>query len=285
MPLHTKINSLWSRICTNHILFLSRKRQENNNPEKRIKWHNINGIQSASLKSSWFLDFHSFIVSSDIFTALFWLHNIQFDITFIQLIFLVKELKIHTFCGRWERLFTWWIMSHYTRKIDFSKRSFKSVWMKRCADVSHQFFEFLFWVRETMKIYTESIFWSFAKTCFEVWRICEMELFSCGHKLPRKVSSIQILFRLISNLCMSGMISFILSFTKNNSAYSFRCDIKKWEEKMLFITYNQSCLRESLRRTHSMELQEKFVGIWDFSNWTIVTILVRKTKPFLINLP
>ena len=60
-----------------------------------------------------------------------------------------------------------------------------------------------------------------------------MEMFSCGHKLilngtlSRKVSSIQILFRLISNLCMSGMISFILSFTKNNSAYSFRCDVKK----------------------------------------------------------
>ena len=128
--------------------FLSRKRQENNNTEKRIKWHQINGIQSASLKSSWFLDFHSFIVSSDIFTALFWLHNIQFDITFIQLIFLVKELKIHTFCGRWERSFMhifrscmsliqyelWAILPEKLIRV---KGVSKSVWMKKCADVSH----------------------------------------------------------------------------------------------------------------------------------------------------
>ena len=35
----------------------------------------------------------------------FWLHNKLFDFTFIRSIYLIKELNIHTFCGRWERSF------------------------------------------------------------------------------------------------------------------------------------------------------------------------------------
>ena len=78
----------------------------------------------------------------------FWLHNKLFDFTFIQSIYLIKELKIHTFCGRWERSFTYIFRSCVSsiqyelwailpEKLIWVKGVSKSFWMKKCADVSH----------------------------------------------------------------------------------------------------------------------------------------------------
>ena len=78
----------------------------------------------------------------------FWLHNKLFDFTFIRSIYLIKELKIHTFCGRWERSFMYIFRSCMSliqyelwailpEKLIRVKGVSKRVWMKKCANVSH----------------------------------------------------------------------------------------------------------------------------------------------------
>ena len=135
-----KISS--SRKCTNH----TRKRQENNNPEKNTvtsnQWNKKCFTQIIRI-----FRFSKFLLILYLYYY-FWLHNKLFDFTFIRSIYLIKELNIHTFCGRWERSFMyifrccvssiqyelWAILPE---KLIQVKGVSKRVWMKKCADVSH----------------------------------------------------------------------------------------------------------------------------------------------------